>query len=371
MKFIIKEKRMQNNTKAIFVQRKNICKIKNKDKSNKSSFTKQELTDPLFLQKLLEKTNSKILKMFEIKDYIDSGSESIVYKIIEKNTRKPLIMKIIYRKNNEKRNINEFQISRKLKNKNISNFYGVEEIKELNLDCVITDYAKLNDLSYFLKKTNKKYLSESMLCFFAYQILKGLYFCHLNKVAHLDIKPKNIVIDQFLNLKIIDFSVSLDYSNINKNKIELPFQGTNFYISPEVIKKKVINVKDINKVDLYSFGVLLYHLAFGSYPYGLTSDDSKDYDKIYYKIQNEKLEFNKKLSYSSYFIEFLSRLLEKDINKRININEALNHYWIKCSNILLDEKEKLNNLPIFLLYLLTNHIINFNLAINKNLNFIE
>jgi serine/threonine protein kinase len=278
-------------------------------------------------------------------------------------------MKIIYKKKNEKRNINEFIISKKLKNKNICNFYGVEEIKEFNLDCVITDYAKLNDLSFFLKKINKKYLSESMLCFFAYQILKGLYFCHLNKIAHFDIKPKNIVIDQFLNLKIIDFSVSLDYSKINKNKIELPFRGTNFYISPEVIKKKVINVKDINKVDLYSFGVLLYNLAFGSYPYGLISDDSKDYDKIYYKIQNEKLEFNKNLCYSSYFIEFLSRLLEKDINKRININEALNHHWIKCSNILLDEKEKINNISLFLLYLMTDHIINFNLAINKKYDF--
>ena len=368
MKFIIKEKKIQNNTKAI-IQGKKICLIKIKDKRNKSNITKKKLTDPLFLKKLLEKTNSKIPKKFEIKEYIDSGSESIVYKILEKKTKKPLTMKIIYRKKNEKRNINEFIISKKLKNKNISNFYGVEEIKEFNLDCVITDYAKLNDLSFFLKKINKKYLSESILCFFAYQILKGLNFCHLNKVAHLDIKPKNIVIDQFLNLKIIDFSVSLDYSKINKNKIELPFRGTNFYISPEVIKKKVINVKDINKVDLYSFGVLLYNLAFGSYPYGLISDDSKDYDKIYYKIQNEKLEFNKNLCYSSYFIEFLSRLLEKDINKRININEALNHHWIKCSNILLDEKEKINNISLFLLYLMTDHIINFNLVINKKYDF--
>ena len=365
MKFIIKEKKIQNNTKVIFVKRKNICQIKTKDKNNKSNITKNKLMDPLFLQKLLEKTNSKIPKMFEIKEFIDSGSESIVYKILEKNTKKPLIMKIIYRKKNEKRNINEFKISKKLKNKNISNFYGVEEIKEFNLDCVITDYAKLNNLSYFLNQINKKYLSESMLCFIAYQILNGLYFCHLNKIAHFDIKPKNIVIDQYLNLKIIDFSVSLDYREINKNRIKLPFQGTNFYIAPEVIKKKVINVKDINKVDLYSFGVLLYNLAFGSYPYGLTSADSKDYDKIYYKIQNEKLEFNKNLSYSSCFIDFLTRLLEKDINKRMNINEAINHYWIKCSNILLDEKEKLNNISIFLLYLVTNHIINFNMAINN------
>ena len=100
MKFIIKEKKIQNNTKVIFVKRKNICQIKIKDKNNKSNITKNKLMDPLFLQKLLEKTNSKIPKMFEIKEFIDSGSESIVYKILEKNTKKPLIMKIIYRKKN-------------------------------------------------------------------------------------------------------------------------------------------------------------------------------------------------------------------------------------------------------------------------------
>lgn len=362
MKFVIKEKKIQNNNKVIFVKRKNIYQIKIKDKSN---ITKNKLMDPLFLQKLLEKTKSKIPKMFEIKEYIDSGSESIVYKILEKNTKKPLIMKIIYRKKNEKRNINEFKISKKLKNKNISNFYGVEEIKEFNLDCVITDYAKLNNLSYFLKKINKKYLSESMLCFISYQILNGLYFCHLNKIAHFDIKPKNIVIDQYLNLKIIDFSVSLDYREINKNRIKLPFQGRNFYIGPEVIKEKVINVKDINKVDLYSFGVMLYKLAYGSYPYGLTSADSHNYELIYSKIQNEKLEFNKKFVCSSYFIDFLKSLLENNINKRISINEALDHYWIKCSNILINEKENINNTRIFMTYLLTDHLIKFNNQIDK------
>jgi serine/threonine protein kinase len=304
--------------------------------------------------------------MFEIKDYLDSGSESVVYKILEKVSKKPLVLKIIYRKQNEIRNINEFIISKKLKNKNISIFYGVEEIKEYNLDLVIIEYAINNNLRFFQKKILKRnYLSESLLCFFAYQILNGLKYCHMNKIAHLDIKPENIVVDEFLNLKIIDFSVSLDYSKIKNGKIKLTFQGTNFYVAPEVIKEEVINVKDLNKVDLYSFGVMLYKLAFGTYPYGLSSTDSHNYDKIYHKIQNEKLEFNKNFVCSSYFIDFLKNLLEKDINKRININEALDHYWIKCSNILINEKEKINNTTIFMTYLLTDHIIKFNTQINK------
>ena len=275
-------------------------------------------------------------------------------------------MKIIYRKQNEKRNINEFIISKKLKNKNISIFYGVEEIKEYNLDLVIIEYAIYNNLRFFQKKILKRnYLSESLLCFFAYQILNGLKYCHMNKIANLDIKPENVVVDEFLNLKIIDFSVSLYYSKIKSDEIKLTFQGTNFYVAPEVIKEEVINVKDLNKVDLYSFGVMLYKLAYGSYPYGLTSADSHNYELIYSKIQNEKLEFNKKFVCSSYFIDFLKSLLENNINKRISINEALDHYWIKCSNILINEKENINNTRIFMTYLLTDHLIKFNTQIDK------
>ena len=117
----------------------------------------------------------------------------------------------------------------------------------------------------------------------------------------------------------------------------------------------------LNKIDLYSFGVTLYNLAFGSYPFGLNREDSKDYDRIYYKIQNNKLEFdNTDNNFSLVFIDFLRKLLEKDIDKRININEALNHDWIKGAIILFEEKEKMFNVSNFLIYLMTDNILNFN-----------
>ena len=52
----------------------------------------------------------------------------------------------------------------------------------------------------------------------------------------------------------------------------------------------------------------------------------------------------------------------------MNINEALNHYWVKGSKILLEEKEKCGNTSIFLTYLLTDHIKNFNNYVNVESN---
>ena len=52
-------------------------------------------------------------------------------------------------------------------------------------------------------------------------------------------------------------------------------------------------------------------------------------------------------------------MLENDINKRIDINQALNHYWIKGGKILLNEKENIFNANKFLSYLIADHIKNF------------
>ena len=126
-------------------------------------------------------------------------------------------------------------------------------------------------------------------------------------------------------------------------------------MAPEIILKKVIKVKDLNKVDLYSLGVLLYYLTFGSYPCQ-RFEDSKDKIEI---IENRNFEINKG-SFSSLFVNFLKELLEKDIEKRINIYEALNQYWIKGAKIILDEKEKIDNLENFIFVLNNSLIKKFN-----------
>ena len=150
----------------------------------------------------------------------------------------------------------------------------------------------------FIKRLN---LSELTLCYFADQILKGLKYCYMSKIAHLDIKPQNIIIDEFLNLKLIDFSISIDYKD--KNKIKLPHNGTPHYIAPEVSNSETINTKDLEKVDLYSLGILLFNLAFGTYPDKMTNEELGE--------KFNCLMEEKEAGYSKYFIDFIKKLLKK------------------------------------------------------------
>ena len=314
--------------------------------------------------------NIKIFENFELINYVDSGSESYVYKIQNKKTKKDYILKIIKNHNNKRRNLNELRITTKLKHQNLIDFNGyfLSKKGDDNNEYIIMENAKYGNLRNFLLNTLKikRSLSESMICFLSYQILEGLNYCHRSKIAHMDIKAQNIVVDDYLNTKLIDFSISIDYKNKKPNDtIKLSLEGTPFYISSEVYNSDVIEYKDINKVDSYALGVLLFNLAFGCYPYNLKSGDEKNITKIKEKIKG-KLEIKSSSNFSSYFIDFVSKLLENDITKRMSIYEAIQHPWIKGAKFLNDEKEKMYNLSSFITKLLTDSIYQFNDYLKTN-----
>ena len=81
--------------------------------------------------------------------------------------------------------------------------------------------------------------------------------------------------------------------------------GTSFFMTQEVLNSDIINVKDLNKVDLYSLGVIFHSLAFGYFPFELGKNIIKDYKRIYEKIKKELKIDNDDNYYSPYFIDFI------------------------------------------------------------------
>ena len=339
--------------------------IKNKNEDNFGVSKNDETHQIKEKQEIFENIlrNCKFFdENFELRNLIDSGSESKVYKIYNKKNKKEYALKHIIIESERKRKENELKIASKMKQKNIIIFHGYTSLLEdENFNCMIMENAKYGNLRNFQTKALKKaFLSESMLCFLFSQVLNGLIYLHRCKVAHMDIKPQNIVIDEFLNAKLIDFSISINYKDKEPDdEIKLKFKGTNFYMPIEIHNEETIKYKDLNKIDSYALGITLYNLAYGCYPFDLTREDSKDYDLIYKKINGE-LKFKSDLKLSSYFRDFISKLLEKDINKRMSIYEAGRHPWIKGAEILMMEKEKMYNINPFVVNLMTNNIKKFN-----------
>ena len=106
----------------------------------------------------------------------------------------------------------------------------------------------------------------------------ALDYAYRQGVVHRDIKPANILVDDNDNVKITDFGLAL---NINK-KMETDSTfimgvGSPAYMSPEQIKGYPLN----QKTDLYSLGVVLFHLLTGRLPFRATNPA-----QLIYKIIN-------------------------------------------------------------------------------------
>ena len=305
---------------------------------------------------------------FELLNFVNSGSCGVVFegklkKYPNKRVGLKFLMGKILEEKRDKSNqkkLKELYFQRKLHHKNITGLYGFYEIK--NCSCIAMDYAKYRDLEYFQKKLiQKKYLSETLIAYITIQILEGLKYCHECKIIHMDIKQQNILIDENLNIKITDFSVSQSYEQYKDgDKFTLPLAGTSLYMSPEVLRKSTIDVEDCNKIDMFSLGILLYNSAFGQFPYQLEYSDRKNFKGIYDKIMQKNLVFPAFKSYSLLFKNFLRGLLNRNIKNRYSINDALEDPWMKGTKLIFKDKEKMYDLERFLINIVTDNIKSFN-----------
>ena len=360
-------KKRQNYMKIDHNQ-KLLCPILNvpkKDFKTIKEFFKDINNMKLFLKEGCQEFNDN----FELLNYVNSGSCGLVFegKIRNSPTNQRVGVKFLMgkildqkREKNNQKKIKELYFQRKLHHKNITGLYGFYEIK--NCSCIAMDYAKYGDLEYFQKKLiQKKNLSETVIAYITLQILEGLQYCHQCKIIHMDIKQQNILIDESLNIKITDFSVSQSYENCkNGSKFCLPLAGTSLYMSPEVLSKMEIDVEDCNKIDMFSLGTLLYNLAFGQFPYNLEFSDRKNFKGILEKITQKNLCFPVTKSYSNLFKKFLKGLLNKDLKARFSINEAMEDPWIRGAKLIFKEKEKMYDLEKFLINIVTDNIKLFN-----------
>ena len=343
-----KSEQENQNKKADVIENENIIKVKDLFKL-KFEIKKGIFEDIDGLNKLLSKKVNIFYEKMELLELISSGSSGVVYtgRIKYKEKERYYAFKFLYDKND----YTEQLIHQKLKHKNIPKVIRIESLQDYEF--MVIEYAELGNIekvkSKFLKTESS--LSEPLLLYITGGILEALKYIHTNKkIIHMDIKPENILIDNIAMIKLTDFSVSIDYGSA-KDYIDLPMSGTSYYMSPEVLKKERILVSEASKIDIYSLGVLLYHLAFYYYPYKLNLVKSDNFAQILKNINENDLKFPKNSRYSKTFINFVSNCLNKDIKKRYNIYQAMKDTWIKGYQILLDEKEKLYNNHFFLHYL--------------------
>jgi len=353
-----------------------VKQINNETSSVKSKETKKSLqeiyNDKNELENYLKQNAPEFAEKFELLEFKKCGSAGSVLKAQtrlkgnNKNGNKKIIaLKFLFNGGKSKKEINHQEIIThgSLKHKNIPQIYGYYKI--VDNSCIALEYAHYGDLENFKKKIIKRApLSETLICYILGGLAEAVYYIHThNKIIHMDIKQQNIVVDDYINIKLTDYSISINYRDLKY--VSLPMIGTCYYMSPEVLRKATIPVAYASKIDVYSIGVLLYLLAFCDYPYKLKEVDNKNYPQILNNIEKYDLEFPPDIDNSKSFLNLLKNCLNKDISKRYDIFQLMNDPWVKGYQIILNEKEKLYNAGKFVIDLMVDNIINFNEYLKK------
>lgn len=140
----------------------------------------------------------------------------------------------------------------------------------------ITEYMSGGDLErYFMEKrrqSNGELWRPSLwqLLDWSTAIARALSFLHncSQPVVHRDLKPLNLLLTKKLELKVTDFGISKMIPHASSATDHEHYTmtggvGSWLYMAPEVVRHKPYDVK----VDIYSFGLILYFMSSGRSPF--------------------------------------------------------------------------------------------------------
>lgn len=260
---------------------------------------------------------------YDIEKDLGEGKFGLVKLGIHKKTGEKVAIKIIKKDSMDQKDLelvrSEIDIMKLCRHKNVVRLLDHFENSEFIF--IIMEYLAGGDLGNYCKK--KKYsLTEEEVCTIIYQITVAIDYLHKYGVVHRDLKPDNIMLSQpndISSIKIMDFGLSKIMGP--QEKVADGF-GTLSFVAPEVLIRKPYN----KEVDIWSIGITLYYILTGTLPF---DDDQDNEEVIAKKIVFSKLTFYdkkwKKISESC--MDFCSKALIKDPEKRYKSKELLTHEW--------------------------------------------
>ena len=272
---------------------------------------------------------TNLLDIYDIKQKLGKGKFGLVKLGINKETKQKVAVKIMNKNNMDSSDLElvrtEIEILKICQHPYIIKLYDIFE----NLDYIyiIMEYCSGGDLFSFIKMRNYM-LKEEKVVVIMYKLCKAVYYVHSYGIAHRDIKPENILLteeSEDADIRLLDFGLS---KIVGPNQKCTEPYGTLTYCAPEIILDKPY----LKTVDSWSLGVMTYLMLSGSLPFVGKDEHEIAKNVVYSKVDFEKRPIWSKISKEAK--DFISKLLEKDLKKRIEMKEALEHPWFKKFNLL-------------------------------------
>jgi mitogen-activated protein kinase 15 len=303
-----------------------------------------------------DEVENHILKRFHLHKKIGKGAYGVVYKATDKKTKEVVALKKLYGAfrddTDSQRTFREVMLLQELnghdniirllnviKAENDVDLYLIFEYMEADLYNVIR--------SGILQEVHKKFI--------IYQLLKAIKFLHSGDIIHRDLKPSNVFINSDCQIKIGDFGLARTLTS-GKNGFKgiiTDYVATRWYRAPEMLMG---STKYAKPIDMWSVGCILYELITAKplfpgkstkHMFNLVLEvtgipDKFEYEEIkrnyemmieYHMIEKVPKKSIKQLlgayTRDSSCIDFLSKLLSFNPDKRLTVEDALSHTYME------------------------------------------
>ncbi|KAI1720500.1 protein kinase domain-containing protein [Ditylenchus destructor] len=247
---------------------------------------------------------------------IADGSTSSVFFTYNKSERRKVAVKCmdVWKQQRRELLFNEVLVMRDRRHTNLVEVFGSYLVNDRTL-WVIMEFMDAGSLTDIV--THKR-LEEPSIATISKQCLEALNFLHSRKIIHRDIKSDSILFNSYGIAKISDFGFCGQLSDKVQRRRSL--LGTPYWFSPQVASRTPYGTD----ADIWSFGITVLECVFGEPPYF----DFGSRDAMVKIIEMPAPRFPENAKVSDELDSFVSMMLTKEVERRANCTDLLNHSFI-------------------------------------------
>jgi len=252
---------------------------------------------------------------FELKEQVGVGLQDEQLCVVEnRETRALYLSRVIAQ---EEQFMKEFTLVRKLCNPFLARFK--EAFKDNKKYFILYEYCAGGGL--LERITKQTYYNERIASQTMKMMLKAVQYLHNLDIAHRGIRPRAFIYssENGPGLKLIEFGFAMQVFPKMQYKSRC---GSPYFMAPEEVRNtQPRSAATLKKADMWALGVCSYIMLMGKNPFtGSTRND------VFRRVCKRKLIFP---GVSNEAEDFMKRLLERNPNARLSIEEAIDHPWIK------------------------------------------